>query len=704
MDSGMLRFENGRYCYENAELFEESYLTVRFEGIGGCCSVGLAVDEPENFVQSFSVIEWHGFPEKNIAYVKICGSAGIHTLYFLPRSTELKLLSVEIGSQDPRPEYVPVPDEAVIDMQAAEWSAVDELDRKVADAEDVRGYRSDRKVGIFYWTWRDGQSEEEPLNLSRALKEYPGAEYNEDHPVWGEDKKTVTSWNEPLYGYYLNRDPYIIRRHAQLLADAGVDMVMFDCTNDSLVWKESYEPLLEGFRAARADGINAPKFAFMMNFGPAQTTEEMLRAVYQEIYSVGRYRDLWFMLDGKPMVMAYPESLPEKGICEQDTRLLNEIRNFFTFRPGQPSYGYGPTQSRMWGWLEKYPQHKFGCRADGTCEMMTVGVAQNCNDEDLCTYFNNKDTYGRSYTKAYGHKLLDEISYKYGFNFEEQWNRAIDCDPEFIFVTGWNEWIMGRWHEPWVKDPDSTQLAFVDQFDLEHSRDIEPDRDGIRDNYYLQLCSNIRRFKGAKPRSLPSAPKTIETMADFADVLPVYRSARGTTLHRDCDGFGSTHYVNQTGRNNIVAAKVARDEQYVYFMAECADVITKKTGKNHMTLYLNLTGDRSSGWEGYDVAVGRLESEDPADNTVCLENWGPAGFEASGRVEYVQEGKQIYYKVPRQAVGLKQIYGVEMLDFEFKWADNVGTDDIINFYCDGDVAPTGRFNYVYRELGYPVKG
>ena len=697
-----LFFDGNSYVLEQVSLTENSYFSVRFEGVHGCALVDLAADSRENWVQSFSVIDWKWKPENNIAHVKAEGLAGTHTLYFVPRDPETKLLSVEFAEENPVPVYEPVPEESIIDMEAALWSAVDELDRKVADAEDVRGYRSDRKVGIFYWTWRSGQQDREPLNLTKVLREYPGAEYNEDHPVWGEDKYTITSWNEPLYGFYQSCDPYIIRRHAQLLADAGVDMVMFDCTNGSLVWKESYEPLLEGFRAAKADGINVPKFAFMMNFWPNKTTEEMLRGVYQEIYAPGRYRDLWFLVDGKPMVMAYPESLPEKGKCEQETRLLDEIREFFAFRPGQPSYGYGPVQERMWGWLEKYPQHKYGCRPDGTCEMMTVGVAQNCNDEDLCTYFNNKKTYGRSYTGAFGHKLLDETSYKYGFNFEEQWNRAIDCDPEFVFVTGWNEWIMGRWHEPWVKDPNSTQLAFVDQFDLEHSRDIEMDRDGIRDNFYLQLCSNIRRFKGAKPRAIPSAPKTIHVPADFADVTPVYRSAKGTTIHRDWDGFGSTHYTNHTGRNNIVEARVARDDEYVYFMAECAENITEKTGDNHMTLYVNLTGDRSSGWEGYDLAVGRLGQENTS-HTVSVESWGATGFTVIGQAEYVQEGKQIFYKVPRKLLGTRKVYHFEMLDFEFKWADNVGCDDIIDFYCDGDVAPTGRFNYVYRELGYPLK-
>ncbi len=688
-----LKLENGTYVYENAELSDGIYMSVRFSGVTGCSRIDVSVDKPDNYILSLSVIGCYDFPDKDIVHTQIKGYSGVHQLYLKPHA-QFNVNSVELTIKNPIPEYIPVSDDKLIDMKSFTWAATDELNRKVTDVEDVRGFRNDRKVGIFYWSWRDWHSHREPVNVSRVMRDYPGAEYNENHPVWGENRSNQAFWNEPLYGYYLNRDPYIIRHHAVLLADAGVDMIMFDCTNGTLVWKESYEPILEGFRAARADGINAPKFAFMLNFGPIRETEEMLRALYQDIYSVGKYRDLWYMHEGKPLIMAYPEALPKKGICDDDTKLLDEIRNFFTFRPGQPSYGFGPTQTRMWGWLEKYPQHKYGCRPDGTCEMMTVGVAQNCNDDLLCTYFNNKDTYGRSYTKMYGHKLLSKNSYQYGYNFEEQWNRAIDCDPEFIFVTGWNEWIMGRWHEPWVKDPNSTQLAFVDQFDLEHSRDIELDRDGIRDSYYLQLCSNIRRYKGAVTRTKPSEPKTIYNIEDWCDVLPVYRSERGTTIHRDCAGFGSTYYKNATGRNNILIAKVARDESFVWFMAECADVITEKKGENHMTLYLNLTRDRSTGWEGYDFAVSRSEEK---DGKVPIEQYSVSGFDITTYVEYSQYGKAIVYKIPRN------LFGEKPLDFEFKWADNVGTSDIINFYCDGDTAPIGRFNYVYRENGFPIK-
>jgi len=665
-------------------------IRLRFAGMGGCMKIRLALDSPDRPFAVLMAVNVHGFPEKNEVFTEFEPVTGVHDLYFIPDGS-IQLLSADISETSPYEDisYEPVPDSVILDNGHDTWSAEDELGRRVKDPEDVKGRRHDRHVGIFYWSWRDWHAHYEPVSVTDVLKQYPGAEYNDRHPVW---KNAQAFWNEPLYGYYLNRDPYIIRRHAVLLANAGVDMIMFDCTNGSLVWKESYEPIFEGFRQARLDGINAPKIAFMLNFGPASTTEDMLRALYQDLYKPGRYRDLWFMLDGKPFIMAYPEALPEKGCCDADTALLCEIRRFFTFRRGQPSYGFGPTQTDMWGWLEKYPQHKFGERADGTSEMMTVGVAQNCNDEMLCTYFNNKGTYGRSYTKEYGHRLLDETSYKYGYNVQEQWNRAIDCDPEFIFVTGWNEWLMGRWHQPWVKDPDNPQLAFVDQFDLEHSRDIEPDRNGIRDSYYLQLCSNIRRYKGAARLPAVSEPKTIRTMEDWDDVKPLYRSEKGTAADRDCPGFGSTYYVNKTGRNNIIAAKTARDGENVYFMAECAEEITEPA-ENWMTLLVNRNRSRETGWEGYDIAV-RYLSGDAAD----IRFYENGEWQTRAEAYVRREGKRMMYVLPRS------IFGEGPLDFEFKWADNISLTDAMDFYVDGDTAPFGRFNYRYCEKRFPVRG
>ena len=119
--------------------------------------------------------------------------------------------------------------------------------------------------------------------------------------------------------------------------------------------------------------------------------------------------------------------------------------------------------------------------------------------------------------------------YLYGWNFQEQWDRAIGMDPELIFVTGWNEYIAGMWlpKDNWTGDP----FSFVDQYNWNCSRDIEPNKGwGDKgDVYYLQLVDNVRRFKGMDKPEIASEPKTIHLgrLGSWDDVKPYYTSYRG---------------------------------------------------------------------------------------------------------------------------------------------------------------------------------
>lgn len=85
-----------------------------------------------------------------------------------------------------------------------------------------------------------------------------------------------------------------------------------------------------------------------------------------------------------------------------------------------------------------------------------------------------------------------ENAHYYGVNFQQQWDYALETDPEFLFITGWNEWIMGRF-ETWQGSPN----AFPDQYNDAYSRDCEPSKGELKDFYYYQLVSNIRKFKGS---------------------------------------------------------------------------------------------------------------------------------------------------------------------------------------------------------------
>lgn len=557
-------------------------------------------------------------------------------------------------------------------------SATDALNRKLPSWEDVGDIREKKYVGLFYWTWHTQQSNygnRTAYNVSEILEQHPEAINDFYHPVWPKDAGSFY-WGEPLYGYYINTDKWVLRKHAELLALAGVDVIIFDCTNGNFTWKESYMALCEVFSEARTAGVNAPQIAFMLAFGPTQGSKEAIEEIYKDLYKPALYKDLFFMWKGKPLIMAYPDNLSD------------EIKNYFTFRPGQPTYNTGPSRDDQWGWLEVYPQHGYAKRSTGY-EQVTVGVSQNWSAERGLTAMNAPNTFGRSYTNHSGQ--INEVgAVNYGHNFQEQWERALKLDPQLVFVTGWNEWIAGR-YEMWQQQAN----AFPDQFSQEKSRDIEPMKGGHGDAYYYQLAANIRRYKGVGKPEPPSQQLSVTVdglTTEWEKVRPIYKIPRGNTLHRNHQGWKGINFTNTTGRNDFVSTNVARDNENLYFVVQTAENITSPSNNGWMWLFIDIDRDRKTGWEGYDYLLNRTS---PTGSTIIVErNIGDWKWEKCGEAAYKVVGKSMELKIPRDVLSIES----KKLNFEFKWADNLqDAGNIMDFYLSGDVAPAGRYNFVYNE-------
>lgn len=709
--------------------------------------------------------------------------------------------------------------------------ATDALGRKLPTFEEAGSSRKDKLVGLFYWTWHTDANASFPsvLNITQILQQYPNAATNADHPAWQGITGGVFWWDEPLFGYYRTTDEWVLRKHAEMLADAGVDVVFFDCTNGNFTWETSYIKLLEVWSQARKDGVRTPQIAFMLPFGPTNGSMESLTELYDKLYQPQLHKDLWFMWNGKPLIMAYPNSMVVKrnsaglkftattpfyginatcpswgnnignltfrlykwknnyietvsgavlaektfvnfsdneklslaftkqdagtylwelsngtetvgvwkysetnGTCVSyfnavpvngnyeseiayntalnftklttgtnhtpvqvlaitDQQKVDAIKAFFTFRPGQPDYVNGPSTNEQWGWLENYPQHGYVSKLTGGYEQVPVGVAQNASDASggHASGFNTALTYGRSYTKASGQDLRPE-AWLYGKNFQEQWGRAFQLDPELVFVTGWNEWIAGRWFD-WDVKP----FAFVDEYSAEKSRDLEPVKSwgNKGDVYYLQLISNIRNFKGMAAEEKASAEKTIllNDKSSWEDVKPDFLSYKDNVIHRNHAGQGnSLTYTNTTGRNDLIRAKVARDKEYVYFYAETAAALTDKSDPKWMRLFIDIDRNKNTGWEGYDFVINRNSPTDVASIEKSEKTWSWSNI---GNAEYAANQNVLVFRIQRSVLG---ILDDKLLNFEFKWSDNMQEEgNIMDFYVNGDVAPLGRFNYHY---------
>ena len=569
------------------------------------------------------------------------------------------------------------------------WAATDALGRRVADYNTAGAKKKDKVVAMFYWTWHQGDDDTTYTvkNITEIVRKYPEAMKDYNHPAWGEKKPGFFFWEQPLLGYYKTTDPWVLRKHAEMLADAGIDAVFFDCTNGSLTWEASYEALMKTWDQAQKDGVSVPKIAFMLPFGPSDNSLTSLRQLYRDLFKPQRFKNLWFLWAGKPCIMGYPDNLTDSS---ED----KEIAGFFTFRPGQPDYLDGPKRNDQWGWLEDYPQHGYVKKQDGRFEEVAVGVSQNAapSTKGHCSAFNLPGSFGRSFSQRNGFDPRVD-GYLYGWNFQEQWDRAFELDPDLVFVTGWNEFIAGQWlpKDSWTGDP----FSFVDEFDWEHSRDIEPNKGwGDRgDVYYLQLVSNVRKFKGMLLPLNASSPRTIKigNVNGWNDVEACYPHYKGNALHRNHPGRNDRFYTNSSGRNDIVGARVAHDHEYLYFYVETAEKLTSSKDPNWMMLFIDSDRNKSTGWNGYDFVVNRVN---PQQGKVIIERniGGRWEWENLTTTKFAINKNKLELEIQRSVLNLS---GKE-INLEFKWNDNMQENgNIMDFYVNGDTAPGGRFNFVY---------
>ena len=543
--------------------------------------------------------------------------------------------------------------------------ATDALERTLPVNLTAAGIRPNRTVGIFYFLTHASDSPTLPNNIATILAQDPAILTKPDSPLWGPPGPYY--WAEPLYGYYHSMDPWVLRRHATLLTDAGIDTVIFDTTNRR-TYREVYLKICEVWTQVRREGGRTPQICFMVNTKAGETAREL----YADLYKPKRYADLWFRWQGKPLLICDPK---EAG---------PELAAFFTLRKAHWPFTLVNTHNE-WHWEATFPQ-VFSYDTDlAHPEQVNVAVAQNLRDTDgKVTNMSQGNARGRSFHD--GKKDPSSGAVDHGYNFAEQWRRALELDPPFVMVTGWNEWTAGKFRRP------NLPVVFVDQYDQEYSRDIEPVAGLHRDNYYYQLVAGVRRYKGYPTLPMPTPPKTINAAAGFdqwRDVGPEFTDHAFDDDHRDY-GKGARHYVSTSGRNDLTVVKVSSDATHVYFYAQTRRNLTPSTDANWMLLLLDVDQNHRTGWEGYDFVVNR--SIDGTE-TWLERNTGGWTWEKVAKVQFTVTGNELMLAVPRAALGLP---AGDAVSFDFKWWDNPQKPgDIMDTYLSGDTAPDGRFNFRY---------
>ena len=562
------------------------------------------------------------------------------------------------------------------------YAGTDDLGRNLFDSSQVGVVNEDHDVGLFYFLWHGQHGDQGQQNMQQIIDAAGADVGNVNNPLWGK-VHTWHFWNEPLYGYYYIEDEWIMRKHVELLMNAGIDFFFFDTTNNSTYATMALQ-LMKILHEFNEQGYDAPEVMFYTN----TDAEIRVRQIYEQIYEPGYYPDTWYMIDGKPAIVAPYEA---------------NVNDFFTVKLNQ--WPTEDVKENGWPWMDfEWPQHVY-VDDKGNPSVINVSVAQHSGTacfSDSAIYGDNSNL-GRSFNADKNNTFTRQSYFKnlkknpdlyvQGLNFQAQWDKAIEADVPFVLVTGWNEWIAQRQDYP-------EKIGFVDCASNEFSRDIEMMKGGYFDNYYMQLAFNVQRLKGASPIIVQDARNAVNVTGSFDiwdQVLVTYTDPMGDTIERDAFGFGKVRYTDTTGRNDIVASKVTADTKNVYFYAQTNEYITMyDNDTSWMQLFLDVDCDAETGWYGYDYIVN-YSAKDEFTTTLARYNGtdGAFSFEVVGDISYRAKENQMMIAVPMEMLGISNPNGIKL---QFKWADSESKlTTMEQFYTEGDIAPLGRLNYTYQN-------
>ncbi|MGN6504404.1 MAG: hypothetical protein ACTHM6_02460 [Tepidisphaeraceae bacterium] len=594
----------------------------------------------------------------------------------------------------------------VMPITNADSVATDDLGRSLPGFDEVGPSRADRWVGLFYWQWHGNERWWHDYNVTAFLADHPYFRNFEVHPQAGPDHPTWY-WAEPLFGYYRSTDEWVIRKHLCMFADAGVDFLFLDYTNGSVYDKE-LTAILKVARELKSAGVAVPKLTFFFNHEP----EWKIHHMYTEWYTKPEWADMWFRFRGKPLLLGAPIANAGALRPGQDPALVPAINAFFTFRP-------------TWAFFDaaKFPHkwrfnHGFNPKPavdeQGRPEQIIVSKSTGGPIHNALQTGGASAVEGRTLTRADYSPQWTLPAMARGPFFDAHWANAEKSGAPITLVTGWNEWKASVWNQkgvPFLGMPIVPPYGyFVDEFNEEFNRDLEPMKNGYFDDYYWQFVSHMRRYKGMQRPAATSAAKTIPmdgTSDAWADVTPRFIDPPNDTATRDADATAPDpaairtvandaerlalplmHYTNDSARNDIHVAQVARDDRFVYFHVTTARPLSPRSDRQWMWLLIDADQNPATGWHGYDFLINRTGG----DANASIERYDGPDFawKHVADAKLVVGEKELTIALPRT------LFGREPLRFDFKWADHLPPKPTVaDFYTQGDVAPNARFNFRY---------
>jgi hypothetical protein len=343
--------------------------------------------------------------------------------------------------------------------------------------------------GIFYSIWHCPESKEYNPNITQyeLAKIFNGTQ----------DLGPVGAWHwvyKPVNGYYcLSKNEEVLKKHANMLRDAGIEFVMVDMTNhpyknDPNVLSEAriqepFEKLLEVW--SKIDG--APKIVPWVPIPKneySQGDNDMINYAMNIMINDSRYYNMWFNYKNKRLILAVDYSgIPTAPWAEASQERISAIEgslfgNSFIVRT---MWVDAMTPNIQWSYFSR-------CQSG----FLNSGGTINCNQRK---FYNGTNLEHISVVSAYqdmwaGSSIISDTATAIprfgGKTFRKQFETVLkNPSVDIVTIVGWNELlnIRGCFNSQGVYtlDPNSCityyingNAGFHDNYTIEYSKDIEP--------------------------------------------------------------------------------------------------------------------------------------------------------------------------------------------------------------------------------------
>lgn len=326
--------------------------------------------------------------------------------------------------------------------------------------------------------------------------------------------------------------------HAAQLIAAGVDHVVLDATNltgldmaGDLLQLRPTEVLFEEWAKLRSKGLKTPQIA-VWHAVPKGSTQW---TGYQKIYANPAYDGL-VMRDKKSgkKVFFYVDP-PDAGRFPDATILgslaSNGGKNDVILQPMWTLDRTDPTNNK-WAFMS-------WCQDGGKLTTNIVG-APPCNQPHTAkSPLGTAIAVAPSFQTGYSSLPFGSAGRLSGLTFKRQWQTAFSVKPEYVFISGWNEFTAQPQPNPYTgdgyaksvgmeNDPQGDKL-FVDTFGAEFGRDIEPTEE-LGSAYYDLTKSCVRVFKNGGTCGSEPCCDLAASESQWTNVWVVFNAGVNDTL------------------------------------------------------------------------------------------------------------------------------------------------------------------------------